>query len=238
MDISIVVPAYNEEEYLPATLNAISTSLKESSLNGEVIVVDNDSTDNTAAIAHQLGATVVTERRRNISSVRNYGAQHASGRLLVFVDADTSIPPQLLNTISVLLSVDECFGGAVAVTYSDLQRAWARIYLAGWKFWAHFFNMAQGATQFCRKTDFDQLSGYNTDIFMGEDIDFYWRLSKYARERGGHLTLISHLKVVTSARRFNKMAAWKTILLTHPIVIRLTWRTSRVWNSWYQNTVR
>jgi hypothetical protein len=98
--------------------------------------------------------------------------------------------------------------------------------------------MAQGATQFCRKSDFDQLGGYDTDIFMGEDIDFYWRLSKYARARGGYVTLISDLPVVTSGRRFNKMPVWKTILLTHPVFIRLMWRKAAVWNSWYRNPAR
>jgi len=238
MDISVVVPAYNEEHCLPATLDAIVASLEQSGLDGEVIVVDNDSTDSTADIARRRGAVVVTEQRHNISSVRNCGAKNASGRMLVFVDADTSIPASLVSRISELLSVDGCFGGAVAVTYSDLQRAWTKLYLAGWRFWAHFFSMAQGATQFCRKSDFDRLGGYNIDIFMGEDIEFYWRLSKYAREHGGELTLISDLKVVTSGRRFNKMPVWKTILLTHPVFIRLAWRKPDVWKSWYQHPVR
>lgn len=57
---------------------------------------------------------------------------------------------------------------------------------------------------------------------MGEDVEFYWRLSKSAGRNNDYLHFIEQPKVITSARRFDKMSLWKTFLLTHPIFIRLT----------------
>ena len=77
--ISIIIPAYNEEKYLPATLAAVRRALggRESF---EIIVVDNDSTDNTCEVAFRLGVRVVGMRECNISTVRNTGGDAASDR--------------------------------------------------------------------------------------------------------------------------------------------------------------
>jgi glycosyltransferase involved in cell wall biosynthesis len=97
--VSVIIPAYNEEKYLPSLLSALSN---QTYLNLEVIVVDDSSTDNTAAIAVAAGATVISHHSDivNVSSVRNKGAAAASGSILIFNDAD-SIPQQDLIALSV-----------------------------------------------------------------------------------------------------------------------------------------
>jgi hypothetical protein len=126
----------------------------------------------------------------------------------------------------------------VAVEYEEPQRRWMKYYLSSWKFWGRAFNMAQGAAQFCRKFPFQELEGYDETIFVGEDIAFYWRLSKLARRKKGYLYFIEDPKVSTSSRKFNKMSLWKTLLLTHPIFVLLTWRKKSVWKEWYEKAVR
>jgi len=100
MSISVIVPAFNEERCLPATLDAIdrSAALLEScaGVRAERIVVDNGSTDRTASVARSLGARVIAESQHNIARVRNCGAAAALGNVLVFVDADTLVPEELL----------------------------------------------------------------------------------------------------------------------------------------------
>ncbi len=71
MKISIVIPAYNEEKCLPATLEKIGAALAIVDYDSEVIVVDNQSTDETARIAESFGAQVFTETVHNIARVRN-----------------------------------------------------------------------------------------------------------------------------------------------------------------------
>jgi glycosyltransferase involved in cell wall biosynthesis len=238
MKVSVIVPAYNEELYLPETLARITRALSLTPYPSEIIVVDNNSQDETEKVAAAFGVRVFHETEHNISTVRNSGAQNAHGDVLVFVDADTLIPDTLFKKIAGAMGDVKCFGGAVAVEYADFRRKWMKFYLLGWRFWGTVLNMKQGAAQFCRKSAFEELKGYDETVFMGEDVEFYWRLSRFARLNSGYLYFVDDPKVVTSARRFDKMSLWKTFLLTHPIPIRLMWRKKSFWKDWYEKPVR
>ena len=236
MKFAVVIPAYNEENYLPDTLRAVAAASAD--LSCEIIVVDNESTDKTAQIAKDFGATVITESEHNISVVRNTGAKAASADLFVFLDADTIVPPELFQKIFEAMKDDKCFGGTVAVEYGEFERKWMKYYIFAWKFWEKFFNMKQGAAQFCRRAAFETLGGFDTSIYVGEDIEFYWRLTKFAKQNGGHLFFIKQPKVKTSPRRLDKIPFWKTFVLMNPIYIRLLWRKKSFWKFWYEKTVR
>lgn len=238
MRFSVIIPAFNEEKYLSATLEAINDALADFKHPSEIIVVDNESTDKTKQIAESYGSRVVSENQHNIGKVRNTGARSATGDILIFVDADTHVPEKLFQEIVDALQNERCLGGAVAVAYEKFQRKWMKYYLLGWKFWEKLLNTKQGATQFCRKTVFEEIGGYDEKIFMGEDVEFYWRLTKFARKNDGFLHFIENPKVTTSARRFDKMSVWKTILLTHPLFISLAWRKKKVWKDWYEKAIR
>lgn len=96
-DLSIVVPAYNEQRRLPATLEAIFAFLAEHTLNAEVIVVDDGSTDATATIAADLQAhypllhLIRNDHRGKGYAVRT-GMLQARGRYVLFTDADLAVP--------------------------------------------------------------------------------------------------------------------------------------------------
>ncbi len=99
MKFTIIVPAFNEEARLGPTLDSIrAASELLRARRGEdsyVIVVDNNSTDGTSAVARSKGATVVHEPVQSISRARNTGARHATGNVLVFIDADVMVPRTL-----------------------------------------------------------------------------------------------------------------------------------------------
>ena len=255
MKLSVIIPAYNEEKYLGKTLEAVQAAL--SSIDEcEIIVVDNDSTDGTRDIATGFGVRIVTEHKHNISRVRNTGGRAANGDILVFIDADTLVRPGVFEKIIEAMSDDKCFGGSVAVQYGEAKRKWIRWYLMCWLFWGRVLKMRQGAAQFCRRDPFHELGGYDETIYIGEDIEFQWRLAKLARRSGspparggvdafrgrgggsGYTAFIEEPRVLTSARRYDKMGLVKTLLLTHPITILLTWRIGSVWKDWYENAVR
>lgn len=238
MEISVIIPAYNEEKRLFATLAKIRAGLNELNAAAEIIVVDNESEDRTAQIAKDSGAKVVTEKKHNIARVRNTGAKNAAGDVLIFVDADTLVPAELFIKIIDAMNDERCFGGAVAVDYEEFERKWIKFYLLGWKFWSKFFNMKQGAMQFCRKSVFFEINGYDESAYMGEDVKFYWRLSKYAAQNRGSLHFIENPKVVTSSRRFDQMSVWKTLLLTHPFFILLNSKRKNSWKEWYEKAIR
>jgi glycosyltransferase involved in cell wall biosynthesis len=238
MKVSVIIPAYNEEQGLPETLERIGRALAITARPSEIIVVDNNSRDGTKRVAEGFGAKVFPETEHNISRVRNTGAANSTGDVLVFIDADTLVPDTLFQKIAAAMDDEKCLGGAAAVAYEDFGRKWMKFYLLGWRFWGTVFNMKQGAAQFCRKPVFAEIGGYDQTIFMGEDVEFYWRLSKFAGRHKGYLYFIERPPVTTSARRFDKMGLWKTLLLTHPVFIRLAWRRKSLWKDWYDKAVR
>ena len=79
--------------------------------------------------------------------------------------------------------------------------------------------MAQGATQFCRRDAFLALNGYDETLFMGEDVDLYWRLKKFAKRRNVGVSFIEDITVVPSTRRFDQWGLWRTLIWTNPLFI-------------------
>ncbi|UCC49033.1 MAG: glycosyltransferase, partial [Gemmatimonadota bacterium] len=100
--LSLIVPAYNEQEYLPRLLDTVDVA-RERYQGGpeaiEVVVVDNLSTDRTEEMARARGCRVVRVERRVIAAARNGGAHAARGEVLAFVDADSRIHPETFNAI-------------------------------------------------------------------------------------------------------------------------------------------
>lgn len=91
MKVSIIIPVYNEEDYLPACLDAVS---KQTRMPDEVIVVDNNCTDGTLKVARRYPfVRVLKEPRQGTVFARNTGFKAAKGDIMARIDADTRIPP-------------------------------------------------------------------------------------------------------------------------------------------------
>ncbi|MGW8187968.1 MAG: glycosyltransferase family 2 protein [Desulfobacterales bacterium] len=114
-EYSIVVPAFNEELYLPRSLDNLRSAMATVAMSGEIIVVDNNSTDRTNDVARRRGANVVFEAINQISRARNTGARSARGRYLIFVDADTRVSPELLQLALDRLEGKAFAGGGAAI---------------------------------------------------------------------------------------------------------------------------
>ncbi len=241
MDVSIIIPAFNEEEYLGATLDAIEAASKRlvgaADVGIEVIVVDNNSVDGTADVAHARGAVVVNEPVQGISRARNAGAREASGEVLVFVDADVILPENLLLLVHDAMSDRICVGGGADVEYRP-RRVLVRAYLRMWRILGRMTDMVQGATQFCRKDVFEEIGGYDETAWIGEDVDFYWALKRYAKRRGMTVAVIRETKVLASTRRFDEWPLWRILIWTNPIFIAMFRRRKRFWGGWYSDAVR
>jgi glycosyltransferase involved in cell wall biosynthesis len=87
--LALIIPALNEEESLPGVLAQVPKEIV-----SEIVVVDNGSTDHTAAVARSLGARVVEERRRGYGAACWAGVQATDAEILVFMDADGSFSPE------------------------------------------------------------------------------------------------------------------------------------------------
>lgn len=99
MLFSIIIPTYNERQYIgPCLQSILNQSFPRSQF--EIIVADSHSSDGTAEIAARLADKVLTIPRKGIAHARNAGAKEAAGDLLVFVDADVTLHPDFLTAIS------------------------------------------------------------------------------------------------------------------------------------------
>ena len=96
LKISVIIPTYNEENSIKNTLIAVKQ--QNCDLTYEVVVVDGQSTDNTVSIAKNFAKVYVSPKKGKASQL-NYGSSKTSGELLIFLDADTIIPPDFFKII-------------------------------------------------------------------------------------------------------------------------------------------
>src|ERR1035441_8297763 len=110
MRLSFVVPAYNEEAYLPACLESILAAARELGDAVEIIVVNNASTDRTREVAlGYAGVRVVDEARKGLTFARQAGFAASTGELIANVDSDTRLTPGWVQRV-----LDEFAGGPEA----------------------------------------------------------------------------------------------------------------------------
>jgi glycosyltransferase involved in cell wall biosynthesis len=224
-DYSIVVPAYNEEALLPATLAALAEAMSHVPLAGEVVVCDNNSSDETAAAARAAGATVVTEPVNHISRARNTGARASRGRYLVFVDADTLVPATLLGAaLDALQSGRNCGGGAT-VTMEPLPTGLGAWLLALWTAFSRRVRLAAGSFVFVRRDAFEAVGGFSLEVYASEELWFSRAVKRWGAERGLAFVILESPPVITSARKMEwysqgTLLATVLLLLVFPFAVR------------------
>jgi glycosyltransferase involved in cell wall biosynthesis len=218
MRISFVVPAYNEEAYLPACLDSILSQSRTLPHDAcEIIVVNNASTDRTREVALRYpGVTVVDEPRKGLTFARQAGFSASTGNLIANVDADSRL------TAGWVANVLTTFAEASAHTtpetkplaalsgplvYYDLtprQRILVHVfYLTAWTTYAinryilRVGSMVQGGNFVVNRAALEAIGGFNTAIsFYGEDTDIARRLNDV-----GEVRFTFDLKMSSSARR-------------------------------------
>ena len=214
VDYSFIVPAYNEEAYLPKTLDSLKVSMNAlGGFRGEMVVTNNNSTDRTAAIAEESGARVVFEKHRQISRARNAGAQESLGRYLIFVDSDTTISPLLLKkTLAALESGEYCGGGTVPEFDSRLPFL-AKAALSVWVFLSITFKWACGAYIFCTREAFVETGGFDERYYASEEIHFSRALRHWGKKKGKKFDILKE-PVISSSRKLEWYGTREILLMT------------------------
>jgi glycosyltransferase involved in cell wall biosynthesis len=202
--ISLIIPAYNEEAYLGACLDSVMANIGDKAL--EVIVVDNNSTDGTKAIAARYPAvTYVFEPEKGITRARQRGFLTAKGDILAYVDADTNPPAGWIEQIW-----DQFGKNAELATlsgpYSFYDLAGLRNKVAsGWfvaarPLYGIIGYMLVGGNFAIRRDVLEQMGGFDPKIeFYGEDADIAKRAKKY-----GKVLFSPRFVMPTSGRRLQK----------------------------------
>lgn len=203
MQLSIVIPAFNEGELIGRTLSLIQRALDEScgrALTWELVVCDNASTDSTAEIAERSGARVVSEPERQISRARNAGAAVAEGDWLLFVDADTYPLPGLITELLEVMRSGDCVGCGTTVQ-AEGGSLWNRLRIERLNPFFRLFNWCGGAFILCTAEAFRSIGGFSTDLYALEEIDFVLRLKRHGRAQGKRFKILHRHPVITSARK-------------------------------------
>jgi glycosyltransferase involved in cell wall biosynthesis len=178
--VSIIIPAFNEELLLPATMRALQDDIAALNLSAELIVVDDGSTDRTAEIARGMGARVVPVTLRHIAGARNAGGRVANGELLVFVDADTIVPVAVLRD-AVKAYEAGVVGGGAGLRQDANDPRWSAIVIAIVIATMRMTKWAAGCFVFVRKDVFDRVGGFDERYFAGEEIFFSRAVKKHGR---------------------------------------------------------
>ncbi|MBW2563411.1 MAG: glycosyltransferase family 2 protein, partial [Deltaproteobacteria bacterium] len=113
--ISVIIPAHNEEKYIAKCLDSISTAESNIDFSVEIIVALNRCTDNTEDIAKSYKAVTVKEDEKNIAKIRNTGVKVSTGDVLVTIDADSWMTPNMLQEVILNLQSGKYIGGGVRV---------------------------------------------------------------------------------------------------------------------------
>ena len=227
IDYSIIIPAYNEEALLKNTIAHLKEAMVMIKLKGEIIVTDNNSTDRTAEIAKSAGANVVFEEINQISRSRNAGVTIAKGRYLIFVDADTLVPFELLQKAINNLESGKYCGGGAAVTSNNVPLIVKGI-IGYWNMISNLFNLAAGCFVYCRRDDFDECGGFSDQVYATEEIWFSITLKRKAKKYNRKFKIINKPKVITSGRKlvwfsYTYQSIMLIILFLFPFLTRYKW---------------
>lgn len=207
--ISLIIPAYNEEQYLPASLASVDTA-RPRYIDGpgeiEVIVADNASTDATAAVASEHGCRVIRVAKRSIAAARNGGACAADGEILAFVDADSLIHPDTFNAITRTIASQRVIVGATGIRFS---RGSIGIYASSAVLWLMSrLGGADAGVIFCKRADWEAVGGYSEDRQFAEDVQFLFKLKREGRRRNQRFARPRGVRTISSARKFDRHGDW------------------------------
>ena len=217
MRLSFVIPAYNEEAYLPACLDSILEQINQDPTGKlqqttEIIVVNNASTDHTRDVALSYpGVRVVDEPRKGLPAARQAGFAASRGDLIANVDSDSRLTPgwvdQVLETFADEPKLVSLSGPFVYYDLTPVQRISVQVFYAS-AFLVYALNrwvlragsMVQGGNFVLRRKALEAIGGFNLGIaFYGEDTDIARRI-----HRIGQVRFTFDLKMFSSARRLKK----------------------------------
>ena len=211
--ISFIVPAYNEERLLGATLDAVRAAALAIGEPYELIVADDASTDRTAAIAAQHGAILVSVAHRQIAATRNSGAREANGDWLIFVDADTLVSEAVVRSAVEALR-SGAVGGGAAVEFDGTVPLYARLLLPVLVRSFRWAGLAAGCFLFCTRHAFAAVGGFDEAFYGAEEL-----VMSRALKRQGRFVVLRQA-VITSGRKLRTHSVREMLAILARLALR------------------
>jgi glycosyltransferase involved in cell wall biosynthesis len=212
--ISVVIPARNEEAYLAAAMRSVAEQHYPAA-SFECIVVDNGSTDGTFAVASSFGQAardggedapsmrVESELVPSVGGAKNRGASVARGDILIFLDADSRMDPDLARDVAACRQAGHPAGSIriVADSTHPLDRGFFALMEVG----KVFFGI-RSQMMYCDRQLFLSLGGFDPTLHLGEDLEFLKRVKACVRASDtGAVCHVSSSSIRTSPRRLRTL---------------------------------
>lgn len=199
--ITVVIPAYNEEKYLPICLSALAKQSYPKK-NYHVVVVDNNSTDNTAEIAKKFGAKIIKEKQQGHVYSLNTGLKNAQGDIIAVTDADTTCAPNWLRTLARAFEDQRVVGITGSIKMDTESEALSTFLLRLYQVFLYIHFACKkphfaGPNMALRKSAFKKLKSVDTRYKIGGDVAIGMQLKHL-----GRVKFERKLLTTTSSRRF------------------------------------
>jgi glycosyltransferase involved in cell wall biosynthesis len=243
--VSIVIPCHNHARFLP---EAVGSALTQSHEDVEVVVVDDGSTDESAAVASGFGVRVVRQSNQGLSSARNAGLAASCGDVVIFLDADDRLRPQaaragvaaLERTPAAMLAVGRCvlvdeFGAPLPTDQPRITQRFYEELLRRNYIWTP-------ALAAFRRRVFEEVGGFDPRVNPSADYDIYLRIAR-------RYAFAPHDTVVADYRQHGTNMSRNAVLMLessldvlrrqrrHALRTRHTWQAYRAggrhWREWY-----
>jgi glycosyltransferase involved in cell wall biosynthesis len=207
--ISFIIPAFNEEKHIGNVIKSIQQI--ETPFKYEIIVVDHNSSDDTALIADKMSVKVIKKIGGSIASVRNLGVKSSKGEILVFLDADVTLTLKWFQNIE--NTINELKENIFIVTGSHcnvpengnwIEKFWFQNYVEEKK----TTNLGTGHMIINRKF-FDQIGGFDESLSTGEDYDICMKAIKHSGKiKSNSLLRVIHHDYPNNLFQFIKREVW------------------------------
>jgi glycosyltransferase involved in cell wall biosynthesis len=237
MKVSVVIPAFNEEKLIQATLRSIKHACIAFQTRGwqsEIIVCDNNSTDTTGKLARDEGAHVVFEAVNQIGRARNTGAAAATGEWLIFVDADSQPSPELFNEVAEAIASGKYLAGGSTVRL-DAFHPVGHMLVGAWNMLSRVGRLMAGSFIFCERAAFQETGGFDLKLYASEEIELSRALKRVARKRCKKVIILNRHPLLTSSRKMHlySRGEYVTFLVRNAFSLGRNLRSAKHCFPWY-----
>jgi glycosyltransferase involved in cell wall biosynthesis len=197
--LSIIIPTYNEEKYLPLLLDSIKS---QDYHDYEIIVSDDSSKDATRNIAKQYRCRVLNGKGGSPARARNRGARQAKGEILLFLDSDVIMPKDFLKEnlgefIQKGLVSASVWAKPLSKRWDDRFLLWIQMFTQN--LLKRIIPLGAGWCIFVTRKAFNEIGGFDEDLLVAEDFDFLTRTKKYKK-----FDMLKKKNIYASVRRYDK----------------------------------
>jgi len=237
---ALIIPAWNEAAFIESCIASAQAAMNSVPFSGQLIVVDNNSTDDTAQLANNAGASVVFEPVNQIARARNAGAsaaRAANASMLVFIDADTHINASVLLTALEALQSNQVVGGGANIRGDRVTGTTVRLTIKFWNWSSRKFKLAAGCFVFARADAFESVGGFEQQRYAGEELALSRSLRRWGKAHDMQFHIISEHTVETSLRKldwYTQTQLFKQFLVA---ILPGALGSKRLMHLWYDDDV-